>query len=283
MAEISEVSSDLVCYLCESPFITSSNSFILYKCKMCNEKTAYCFNCSKITKKLLGNALFRCSICNNIVKAYCKEEISKHSQNDFNNNDKDFSPFKSQNIQINNIMKSPLMPNSSNRNIFYSNSSMQNPRYDYSYQREIEDNKNNFLEEFTNKLIIHNPFNDNSNGNRPTLTLNKSNDCLLGNYNLLSKKKKDSTKKAIQLNLKDLDISVITPQNKNDSFNKKIKRFCTNGDSNEKEEIQSIFNNTSLQKLSLLNNNQNIYKIAGFGETNKIGNPKLTPHKFYVN
>ena len=134
MAEISEVSSDLVCYICESPFITSSNSFILYKCKMCNEKTAYCLNCSKITKKLLGNALFRCSICNNIVKAYCKEEISKHSQNDFNNNDKDYSPFKSQNIQINNIMKSPLMPNSSNRNIFYSNSSMQNPRYDYYYQ-----------------------------------------------------------------------------------------------------------------------------------------------------
>ena len=47
MAEISEVSSDLVCYICESPFITSSYSFILYKCKMCNEKTAYCLNCRK--------------------------------------------------------------------------------------------------------------------------------------------------------------------------------------------------------------------------------------------
>jgi hypothetical protein len=285
MSEITEVSADLVCFLCETPFITSSIPFILYKCSMCNEKSAYCFNCSKITNKLLGNALFRCSTCNNIVKAESKEEISKHSQNLDNFNNKIFSPLETENMKYNNLMKSSLMSNTSNPNIMFTNNSIQTPRNDISsYQKEFEENKSNFLDEFTNKLILHNNSSDKSNGVNFDLNSNKSNDNLLGSYDLLSKRKKNlGIKKAIQLNLNDLNNKSISSFDKNDSFHKKIKKFCTNGDSNKSKDIKSIFSNSSIENLSFLNGSKNIYKIPGFGEKNQIGNPKLTPHKFYVN
>ena len=286
MEEITEVSADLVCFLCETPFITSSIPFILYKCSMCNEKSAYCCNCSKITNKLLGNALFRCSTCNNIVKTESKEEISKHSQSDYNLNNKIFSPLETENIKFNNIMKSPLISNISNPNIMFTNNSIQTPRNDISsYQKEYEENKSNFLDEFTNKLFLHNPLSDKSNGVNFNLTTNKSNDNLLGSYDLLSKRKRNlGIKKAIQLNLNDLkNNSISSFDNNNNSFNKKIKKFCINGDSNKSSDIKSIFSNSSLENLSFLNGSKSIYKIPGFGEKNQIGNPKLTPHKFFVN
>ena len=78
--------SNLQCYLCDRDIkrkvihlifiqIDVNESYVVYQCERCKEKTVYCMLCSKIISKLFNaSLLFKCLHCKVIVN-YTKKEF----------------------------------------------------------------------------------------------------------------------------------------------------------------------------------------------------------------
>ena len=70
------------CFLCDSFFDQSRESYILYKCFFCKKFTHYCFFCSLKAQKLFyGGNFFKCFYCNKLTNALDKIQINPYLEN----------------------------------------------------------------------------------------------------------------------------------------------------------------------------------------------------------
>lgn len=263
---ITTIPSSFECYTCEINFISSTLPFTLYQCNTCNEKTPFCANCIPIITKLFGNIIFKCKFCNTIDKAITKEEIIRQSQNCcsiFAHNSHK-TPLKSSLISNNNQQTNTIT--------FQSSASTTNlPLF------MNEEQKTNFNDDFTNKLIVSNISSSNNSSDTPMMPFS-GNEAFISKYTLLSKKKQgtNSTLKKFILNsaCNNNNNSSIISENQNNSFcdsefagyNKKMKRTpmltkskylmqqCHNKSMNE--------NGINISTCSINNNNNSMINIT---------------------
>ena len=59
-------------------FIINSvkETFFLYHCSTCFNKTAYCIKCNKVMDNLLNGIFFKCCICKLLTKVFNRESVS---------------------------------------------------------------------------------------------------------------------------------------------------------------------------------------------------------------
>lgn len=77
-----QLSSQTKCFLCDSFFDKSNESYILYKCFFCKKFTFYCFFCSLKAPQLFHrDNFFNCFYCKKLTNALDKIQINPLSEN----------------------------------------------------------------------------------------------------------------------------------------------------------------------------------------------------------
>ena len=65
-----------ILFLIKITFFLANQTFFLYQCFECQQKTSYCQFCSKIIGKLFNDLFFKCARCNIISRTVTKELVT---------------------------------------------------------------------------------------------------------------------------------------------------------------------------------------------------------------
>ena len=170
-----ELPLDTKCYLCDTYYANSQESFFAYKCFLCMKFTSYCMSCELKLQKLFGKGnFFKCMFCDKLTNALDKLEIASQKAK-YNINNNSFFKTPSKPFMENNIPISSIRQN--NKSNFFINNN----------EEERKDNNNipnnmvisNFLNDF-NKININLALNKKSlNDNKSISSLNTNNKIFL--------------------------------------------------------------------------------------------------------
>ena len=182
MTQQVELSLDTKCYLCDSFYANSQESFIVYKCFLCMKYTSYCLPCELKLQRLFGKGnFFKCLFCDKLTNALDKLEI-KSPKSKLNINNSFFKtpskPFMENNIPISSIRQN------NHSNFFINNNEEERKDNNSNINNPNNIVISNFLNDF-NKININLALNQKSlNNNKSISSINNNKNFPYKNINI---------------------------------------------------------------------------------------------------
>ena len=228
MSQSIELPLDTKCFLCDSYYGNTHQSFVVYKCFLCMKFTSYCMPCELILQKLFGKGnFFKCSECDKLTNALDKYEVAPSDNINLNNS---FFKTPSKPFLENNVPISSIHQNTNINFLIKKN--------DDEEERKDNNNRNpspkkimlsHFLDDFKNInfdfAMGKNKNKDMSNTNfiNNTFTVNNSRNNSINPFISSKGEDKSSTNLSTISNYQKInDFSLLT------SKNRLNKRFCLN-------------------------------------------------------